>query len=427
MDLNQHLNLSQRQQLSPVLLQRIQMLSFNQEDLLSFLNKTALENPFIEVNIPYTSSHSISGEQDMSWIPDNKTSLRDYLIEQVLLTYRDTLIREMIFWWINQLDQKGYVKQSLEGAIAETKVDETLLLDALVLLQQLEPAGIAARSLQESLMLQTERDENAPETAYIILEESFEALVDRKWQSIAEQYRISLQDVQTVFDYIKRLDPAPGERFQTSLDMTIRPDLIVQIENEQLIVQEAKLNTPLLSFDQAYVTELSQTKDEEVTAYVKEKKQEYDALQTSLQQRNQTILRVGTAIVNKQKDFFFDQTRPLKPLQLKELAENLDLHESTISRTVNGKFIQTATGTYEFKFFLSRSLSNENEETLSTHSVQQKLKKLVDQENKAKPLSDQKIVDLLAQDNIHISRRAVTKYRKQLNIPASSKRKRFDS
>lgn len=427
LDLNQHLNLSQRQQLSPILLQKIQILNFNQDELIAYLNSKALENPFIEIKLPRTLSEVAPVDQDMGWIPDDRKSLRDHLIEQVLLTYRDTLIREMIFWWINQLDQKGYSTKSIEEAVEETKADKTLLLDALVLLQQLEPAGIAARSLQESLMLQTERDYTAPETAYIILEESFQDLVDRRWKLIADRYRISLQEVQSVFDYIKRLDPSPGEQFQSNLDITIRPDLIVQTKNQHLIIKEAKLNTPVLSFDQDYVSGLNDHSDKEVHSYIKDKKQEYQNLQESLKQRNETILRVGTAIVDRQKAFFFDKTSPLQSLQLSELAEELNLHESTISRTINGKYIQTDFGTYEFKFFLSRKLQNEGADSLSTHSVQQKLQNLIANENKEKPLSDQKLVDLLAEDNVTISRRAVTKYRKQLNIPASSKRKRFDS
>lgn len=426
MGLNQQYDLSQKQQLSPLLLQRIQLLNFNQDELITFLNSKMLDNPFIEVKTPTSTTQSVGAGQDMTWIADTKQSLRDYLIEQVLLTYRDTLIREMMFWWINQLDPKGYCLKTLEKAADETKADETLLLDALVLLQQLAPAGIAARSLQECLMLQTERDHSAPETAYIILEESFDQLIDRKWKIIAEKYDITLQDVQTVFDYIKKLDPSPGDQFSNPLDYTIRPDLTVQLAGNELTIKEAKEHTPILQFDQEYVAELKEQNDKEVLSYVRDKQQEYKNLQENLQLRQETILRVGTAIVQKQKAFFFGKTDSLVPLQLKELAEELGLHESTISRTINGKYIQTDLGTYEFKFFLSRNHQTDEETSFSTHSVQQHLLKLVENENKQKPLSDQKIVELLKESNFDISRRTVTKYRKQLDIPASSKRKRYD-
>lgn len=426
MGFNQQYDLSQKQQLSPLLLQRIQLLNFNQDELITFLNSKMLDNPFLEIKIPDSKLQSIGAGQDMSWIADTKRSLRDYLIEQVLLTYRDTLIREMMFWWINQLDQRGYCLKTLDEAANDTKADKTLLLDALVLLQQLEPAGIAARSLQECLMLQTERDQTAPETAYIILEESFNDLIDRKWKEIAKRYDITLPEIQRVFDYIKKLNPSPGDDFSNPLDYAIRPDLIVQLSGKELTIREAKQNTPILQFDQGYASELKETGNKEVLNYVKDKQKEYKSLQENLQQRQETILRVGTAIIQKQKAFFFGKSHALVSLQLKELAEELDLHESTISRTINGKYIQTDFGTYEFKYFLSRNHQIDDDTSFSTHSVQQHLLKLIENENKQKPLSDQKIVELLKKESFDLSRRTVTKYRKQLNIPASSKRKRYD-
>lgn len=426
MGLNQHLDLSQKQQLHPMLLQRIKMLSFNQDELKEFLNAKILENPFIDMSIPFNGTEQQNIDQDLSWIPDTKISLRDHLIEQVFMTYRDNMIREMIFFWINQLDQKGYVKKTLEEASQETQIEETVLLDALVLLQQLEPAGVAARSLQECLMLQTERDDTAPRTAYIILEDSFDAFVQHKWKEISRKYDISLVEVQAVADYIKKLDPLPGQQFQPVVDLSIRPDLIVTLANEELVIKEAKQYTPILTFDTEYILELKSHQDKEVTSYVEKKQQEYKSLQSNLQQRQETILRVGTAIIRKQKAFFFDQQNSLVPLQLSELAAELDLHESTISRAINGKYIQTDSGIYEFKFFLSRKLAQEDDSDISTHSIQQKILQLVEKEDKQKPLSDQKIVDLLQAEKIELSRRTVAKYRQQLNIPSSSKRKRFE-
>jgi RNA polymerase sigma-54 factor len=183
---------------------------------------------------------------------------------------------------------------------------------------------------------------------------------------------------------------------------------------------------PILSFNKAYAEELEQMKDKEVVKYVREKKKEYESLQENLSLRSETILRVSTAIVHRQAAFFFDEAHPLVPLQLTDLAEELNLHESTISRAINDTYVQTDSGLYELKYFLSRKAKSGNEDAISTTSVQQMIQKLIEEEDKHKPLSDQKIVDLLVQEKIDISRRTVAKYRTELNIPATSKRKRFD-
>ncbi|KAF9404873.1 hypothetical protein HW555_014129 [Spodoptera exigua] len=169
------------------------------------------------------------------------------------------------------------------------------------------------------------------------------------------------------------------------------------------------------------------TDDKEVQAYIKEKKNEFEWLEKTIVQRGDTILRVGTEIVQRQQEFFLKDDRPLKAMTLREIAETLGIHESTVSRAVNGKYLETEFGVFELRSFFSYGLLNDHtgEET-STDSVKKQLKLLVDNENKAKPLSDQKLVDLLKEQKIDISRRTVTKYRESLGIPASSKRKRYD-
>lgn len=428
MDLNQHIQTRQiqKQTVTPQLLQGVQLLQLSREELLSYFNQKMLENPLIEVTIPEQDDFSLSyssAEQDLSWIPDTNQTLREFVNEQVTLSYRDTYLREMIFWWINHLDENGYVTKDVEESAKETGANKIQMLDALTLLQQLEPAGIGARNLQECFMLQTERMNDAPNIAYIVLEESFEEFVGRKWETIAKRYNVTLEEVQEVFDFVKRLSPKPGAVFSQSDPTLVLPELNVSISNQELEVKETSLGLPLLSFKEKYAKQLEKYEDTEVKKYVNEKKKEYEALQESLRMRNQTILRVGTAIIEKQKHFFFDKTKPLAPLQLDELAKELNLHESTISRAVNDTYIQTDTGTYELKSFFSRKHSQTGE---STDSIQHALKKLINEENKKKPLSDQKLVDTLKEQGYDISRRTIAKYRSQLNIPSSTKRKRFD-
>ncbi|CZQ95354.1 RNA polymerase factor sigma-54 [Trichococcus collinsii] len=431
MNLSQSHNLTQtqtqKQALSQRTLQGIHLLQLGRLDLRDYLENKVLENPFLQLEVRESrTSGNKSQANDLSWIPDRKQSLFEYVTEQVMLTYRDTYLRTLIFWWINQLNDKGYVIKSLEEAVDETKAAPIQLMDALTLLQQLDPPGIGARNLQECLMLQTERREDAPDIAYLVLEESFDNLINRKWGAISKRYAVSMENIQAVFDFIQHLNPSPGAAFQAEEQISVRPDIIVTIKNSQLTIRETRYGVPILSFNKEYAGELEQLQDKEVEQYIKDKKKEYEVLQESLALRSETILRVSTAVVHRQTAFFFDEAHPLVPLQLKDIADELGLHESTISRAINDTYIQTASGIYELKHFFSRKAKTENEDALSTTSVQQMIQKLIDEEDKRKPLSDQKIVDLLVKEQIDISRRTVAKYRTELNIPATSKRKRFD-
>lgn len=419
---------SQKQTLTPQLLQGVQLLQLSREELLSYLNQKALDNPLIEVHTKkkegtdYIPTPTRS-QQDLGWVPDTEQSLREYVTEQVLLSYRDTYLREMIFWWINQLDENGYVSVTLEEAAKETGADRIQMLDALTLLQQLEPAGVGARHLQECLMLQTERLDDAPAIAYLVLEDSFNDFAERKWERISKRYSVSLADIQEVSDFVQRLSASPGAPFKHYVPSLVIPELILTRENGELQVKESTHGTILLHYKEKYVKQLESYEDTEVNRYLEKKKQEYDVLQKNLELRGETILRVGAAIVEKQKDFFLNTRASLAPLQRNELAEELGLHESTISRAVQDTYIQTDNGVYELTTFFSRKQAATGE---STDSVQQALQQLVEEEDKKKPLSDQKLVDHLTTKGFDISRRTVAKYRTQLHIPSSSKRKRYE-
>lgn len=429
MKFNQHINqnqiISQKQKLTPQLLQGVQLLQLSREELYSYLNQKALENPFIEVSTldePISSTTSIK-EQNVNWVEDTYQSLYEFVTKQILLTYRPTYLRELLFWWVNQLDEKGYVTKTLEEAVSETGAEGFQMLDALTLLQQLEPAGIGARSLQECLMLQTERLNHAPNLAYIILEESFDDLINRNWEVLKQRYTASFSEIQEVYDFTQLLITSPGSLFERDSSSLVLPELIVSVKNDSVEVKESKYGIPLITFRQEYAMQLKQYDDEEVNKYINDKKKEYEALQESLRLRNETILRVGTAIVQKQKDFFLENSQTLAPLQLNDLAKELALHESTVSRAVQETYIQTAKGSIELKKLLSRKSSAKGK---STDTIQQTLKQLVDNEDKRKPLSDQKIADKLLDQGMELSRRTVTKYRKALGIPSSSNRKRYE-
>lgn len=312
--------------------------------------------------------------------------------------------------------------KSLEKAQTETGASAIAVLDGLTLLQQLDPAGIGARSLQECLMLQTERVEFAPALAYVVLEEHYEDLIHKNWQKIAAHYETDAAAVSDIYHFIQRLSPAPAEAFEARTKSVpyIVPELMVTLENGALSIRETKYKTPLLTLNTHYFEEMKAVDDAEVKAYVRVKKQEFDQLQASLMKRKETVLKVGTAVLSYQLAFFTKDDGSLKPLQLKDVAEMCQLSESTISRTVRETFVQTPRGVFELKAFLSRRMQNGEQ---SRDDVLGVLQDLIAGENVAKPYSDQKLVALLAAEGIQVSRRAIAKYRQELNIPSSTDRK----
>ncbi len=435
---------SQKQKQTPKLAmtqelqQSIQMLQYNTEELLSFLNNKALENPLMEIKIeasdydaPIKVSKKSYGESfDKEWmnqLPDESMSLFEYLLKQVHLNYRDTYLRKLVLFLIEYVDLNGYLSITLEDARQLTNTTQVEILDALTLLQMLEPVGIGARNLKECLMLQIEKDEKAPELAYIIVEEYFEDLANRKWQIIEKAYGIELYAVQEVFDYIQKLSPNPGARFTQEMESYINPDVLVNVEKESIEVLSTRTSTPKLIFQQTYFDKMSEAKDREVDEYLKNRKSEFEWVKKGLLQRGNTILKVAEEIVRRQSAFFLEKNHPLAPMQLKEIAKAIDVHESTISRSVNGKYLETSFGIFELRSFFTIGLQQgESDEELSTSTIKKRLILLVENENKAKPLSDQKLVELLLQEEIKISRRTIAKYRDELNIQSSAKRKRYD-
>lgn len=421
---------TQKLAMTQQLQQAIQILQFNTEELQDYVETISLENPLFEVVAPKIQSdlmqmHSGPVKNDsFMQIADRSISLFEHLIHQIHLNYRETFIREIMLVLVESIDVNGYLKVDEDKVKAELQATDLQYLDALTLLQQLDPPGVGARDLQECLMLQTEQDDHAPELAYLLLEEAFDKIAKRKFEEIAKDYQISLAQVQQILDYIRSLNPFPGAGYGEQDSNFILPDLTLVRREDQLVVLSNKRGQLRLNFQENYFNRLKQqATDAETKQYLKEKLQQVEWLNKTLGQRKDTILEVGKIIVQQQAGFFEEKQGALKPLMLKEVAKQLKVHESTISRAVNGKYIETDFGVFELRSFFMNKV---NDEDTSADEVKQMIAALVQQEDKRKPLSDQKIVELLAEKEQKISRRTVAKYRDALNIPSSSKRKRFD-
>ncbi|MFD1419554.1 RNA polymerase factor sigma-54 [Lactiplantibacillus songbeiensis] len=416
--------------------QSIQMLQFNVEELRDFLTQKALENPLIDVDTNWNSNHaSLSAAKNVSAHADfiervsttNQHSLFEYLLDQIHLTMRDTKLRKIVLHLIEYVDVNGYLKVNEQQVMTEMRATPIELLDAITLLQQLDPPGVGARNLQETLMLQTESDDTAPNLAYIILEENFDNLVNRQWERLAKQYQVTLADISSVYDYVRTLSPTPGAAIGQETTGYIFPDLVVTNQQGQLALKTASMAQPVVKFQSHYYQQMSRHTDQELTEYLKEKKSEYDWIASSLQQREATIFRVGSVIIERQAAFFLQTTTELSPLLLRDVAQQLQVHESTISRSINGKYIQTDFGMFELKRFFTKAVSKRptDGKMVSADNVQHRIIDLINSENKEKPLSDQKIVQILKSEKVELSRRTVAKYRENLNIPSSSKRKQY--
>lgn len=412
--------------------QSIRILKYGSEDLHNFLSNVELENPFMIVNASHsyvTGGLDHQNEHDIAEFAVEKKaqSLYDYLMDQVKLTMRKTPIRDMVVYFISQLDQNGYLKADLEKLSKEKGIDKVLMLDALTLLQQLDPPGTGARNLQECLILQVQYDSSAPLNAEKILKEDFEDFTNRKWSKIAKKHCISIEDVQKILDYVQTLSPVPGAIYDQSEVGYIEPDLVIEKKLDgSLEVKLTKESNPEIRFKKEYYESLKNSSDKHVLDYLKEKRHEFEKIQEDVLMRGNTLLRLGRLIVERQHDFFTESNRPLKPFLLRDAAQKLQLHESTISRAVSGKYLLYEGKVMELKEFFSRAVSyaRENGENVSADEIQQKIRLIVEKEDKKNPLSDQKIVDKMKEEGLKVSRRTLAKYRERLGIPASSFRKR---
>ncbi|MCI1633256.1 MAG: RNA polymerase factor sigma-54 [Liquorilactobacillus nagelii] len=434
MPFEQRLGQEQRQIQKLVLTQQMQqsirILRYNIEDLHDFMQQKQLDNPFVKIktsSIKRTvdSGKSFSLEDEL--VSRQTQSLPEYLLSQVHLTMRKTILRGWVVFLIDHLDQNGYLTLDIDTICQQTQVDQTTLIDALTLLQQLDPPGVGARNLQECLLLQIENDDRSPLLALEIVQDHFEELADHRWKEIATAIGTSTSEVQQSFEYIKTLSPAPGAAFQTDSLSYIYPDLLVDVstDHRKIEVKLSSENQPQIIFNQKYYEKFSKSADVDVKAYLNEKRAEYISLENNLAQRGQTILRVGKVIVDRQQDFFLDKTHPLKPLLLRDVAQKLGLHESTISRAVHGKYLKCNFGVFELKTFFKRAVTTSQHDDLSVDEAQSQIKALIDAEKLDKPLSDSQLANLLKQNGILLSRRTVAKYREELGIKSSIKRKKI--
>ena len=339
----------------------------------------------------------------------------------------DEDLKEIATILVSYIDSMGYLSLSIDDLSKELSIPENLLENALQLIQSLDPPGVGARDIKECLLIQIKNineDSNILLLTRKIIEESLNNLKLRKLEEIAKKHKVLVNDVEKAIEIIEKLEPYPGRQFYTGDINYIIPDVIIEKREGNWEVVTNEIATPKLRVNRYYESLLKNKKtDKKTREFISEKVQRARNFINSIQQRESTLVRVMKAILEEQKDFFEKGSKYIKPLTLKDIANKLDLHESTISRVTSSKYVQTPFGIFRLKYFFSNSIQSSNNEQYSSRSIKEMIKEIIEEKVGEAQLSDQKIADVLTRKGIKIARRTVAKYRKKLNILPSNLRR----
>ncbi|NUO80323.1 RNA polymerase factor sigma-54 [candidate division KSB1 bacterium] len=358
-------------------------------------------------------------------------NLPEHLIDQLHLLELDEeeiTIGEFLIWSINE---DGYLSCSLDIVAQNLNVPLEKVEKVLRLIQHFEPVGIGARTLQECLTIQLEEREPRDELALEIMKNHFDDFSNKRFEKIAKNLNIELDAIKSVIEEISHLNPKPGEGYFSPHHNVVVPDLTVERdENDEFRIIQHDSNVPHLRINNRYkdlllkkATTKQQTR--EAKEFVKKRLESARWLINSIHQRRLTILRVMEAIVEKQREFFEYGREYIKPMILKDIADEIGMDISTISRVTNGKYVQTEHGVFELKYFFSEGLKRDDGDDISNRRIKQRIKEIIDVENHRDPLNDQTIADLLKKEGFNVARRTVAKYREQMMIPVSRLRRKI--
>ena len=463
MQLDQRLKIEQTQKLiiTPELKLAITLLQYSNLELQDYIQEELLKNPVLELgesepageeepaeeesedDFPWeeyfqdldlggTGTAPLSGNRDWSDFPTmdsyagSSESLTENLLGQLRLLPLSPHRYRLAAYLIENLDHRGYLGSDLEELAAAVGASMEEIEEALLTVQGLEPTGIGSRNLQECLLLQLSSRPAPPPLAFEIVKGYLPAIADGRYRHIAAALDCTIREVQETADYIRTLNPKPGSAFGGALQTRyVVPDIHVEkVENRYVVLLNDSLS-PRLRIS-SYYQQLfkSRATDEELSLYIKNNLDKASWLLRSIEQRRLTIYRVAQQSVEIQQPFLDYGIRELKPLTLKDVAGAIGVHESTVSRASANKYMQTPRGLFPLKYFFSSSLSGEDGENYSSHSIKSYLQELIEDEDPQDPFSDRQLTDFLVEKGVTISRRTVAKYREELSIPASHRRRR---
>ena len=353
------------------------------------------------------------------------SSLADHLMWQLSLQTDDGLLREIGAAIIGNLDDDGTLVASLDEIAGMGQWSLPDVERALTLVQSFDPIGVAARDLQECLLLQLRHIGLEGTPTEKIVTEHLRLLQNHQVPEIARRLGMSVEDLKEHVEIIRHLDPKPGSRYNPSQSHYVIPDVYILKMEDQYVAVLNEEGLPQLRISPVYrrLLDKSTENSSETRAYVKDKFRSALWLIKSVEQRQKTIQKVATSIINFQRDFLDHGIEYLRPLVLRDVASDIGMHESTVSRVVTNKYMHTPQGVFEMKYFFHSGISSSYGESVSSVTIKQRIRKIIDAEDPRKPLSDSKIVSILQHEGLVLARRTIAKYREELKIPTSNQRK----
>ena len=468
-----HTKLVQKLILTPSLQQAIKLLPMSTLELSDLLNQEMVENPMLEevptedlqpaeaqsqeqekpANTDDTTSKSDTWDdqdyeyffgdylddgyrprapQEVRELPpientlSTATSLTDHLMWQLSMQTDDSQLRDIGSAIIGNLDDDGYLVASFEelAAMGSWTVSDVEL--ALKSVQAFDPVGVAARDLQECLLLQLRHLGLQGTPTEKIVTEHLRLLQNHQVPEIARKLGVPIDDLKEHIEIIRNLDPKPGSRYNPSQSQYVIPDVYIVKVEEQYVAVLNEDGLPQMRISPVYRRLLDKTavdNTDETRAYVKDKFRSALWLIKSVEQRQKTIHKVANSIINFQRDFLDHGIEHLRPLVLRDVANDIGMHESTVSRVVTNKYMHTPQGVFEMKYFFHSGISSSYGESVSSVTIKQRIRKIIENEDPRKPLSDSKIVSILQREGLVLARRTIAKYREELKISTSNQRK----
>ena len=476
-----HLKLSQKLIMTPSLQQAIKLLQLSKLELQEVLNQELLENPLLdesaeEVKPEETQAEEIKAENEQAAEPpaveakkEEKDSfdeidydayfqdyieygynprgmgeeheefpientltrppnLSDHLTWQLSMSDASPRTKEIAQFIIGNIDEDGYLRASDSEIMASGGYTTEEVELAVRAVQSLDPIGVGARDLRECLLLQLRFLEIDAPMVEVIIRDHWEEFMQRKFVVLAKTLGIDMKTLEGIVELIKHLDPKPGRKYSNERAIYVEPDVYVHKVGDEYVIVLNEDGMPKLRINSGYrsmLNSMDSKSDGETVNYIKDKIRSAVWLIKSLDQRQRTIYKVAESIVKHQREFLEKGIDYLRPLVLRDVADDIQMHESTVSRVVSNKYMHTPRGLFLMKYFFHSGIDSDTGEDISSLTVKKKIQSFIDNEDPRKPLSDSKIMKILNDEGINIARRTVAKYRDELNIPSSTDRKQI--
>ncbi|MCC8126010.1 MAG: RNA polymerase factor sigma-54 [Clostridiales bacterium] len=449
------LTATQKQTLSPRMIQSAEVLQMNNQELEAFVKEQELENPLVEIEHAREETDRMSDiQRKLEWLnatdeqnriyygaerdearengewnvaAREEETLAEYVYSQMTPLCRDKRDEEVLYYLANSLDSRGYLEEDADALCLKFDLTESEAVSYIETLQSAEPAGVGAKDLAECLSLQLARMPRDLPVAKRIVQECLELLGRNQIPKIAAALDISLDEVRKNCELIRSLNPKPGNGFSSRENLHyIRPDVtVVKFEDYfQILLNDNAY--PKIGINSYYCQMLKEDNSDETRDYISNKLRQAEWVMNCISQRGTTLTKVTETIVRLQQPFFEKGPGNRRPLRLQDVAKELDIHESTVSRAVRGKYLQCPWGIYPLNYFFSKAVGNsETGKAQTPEKIQGAIREIVQKEDKVCPLSDQKICEQLKEMGVSVSRRTVAKYRGEMGLPNADGRKVF--